>query len=267
MWTRGRARFEGDQIILDGKIARPYVLFQEPEQHERLLMDLAELRLLGSIADNRILNKRMKNPALARDFVRRHGLIWHRPQRDGDDCQESWHSWLLEGYKLSLTIALYARLREVITADSRERVRVSLNNLRATLRNIRDVRNAEGRIPEDDHELLEDVSILIAQQITEGLEGCTPTILAACSLERGGAKVGPAGDFRSRINPSDLLAVAYNELVTLIEVKAEFRECVGCGRFWRFNPDIHHRNRRYCEDACYERTRKREDRAKKRSSL
>ena len=56
--------------------------------------------------------------------------------------------------------------------------------------------------------------------------------------------------------------MAYNELVTLIEMKAEFRECIGCGKFYRFNPEIYHRNRRYCEDACYERTRKSEARGK-----
>jgi hypothetical protein len=52
----------------------------------------------------------------------------------------------------------------------------------------------------------------------------------------------------------------------LIEMKAEFRECIGCRKFYRFDPDIHHRDRRYCEEACYERTRKRDERAKKRKS-
>jgi hypothetical protein len=260
-WTRGVARIEGDNIILDGKKARPYALFEEPEQHERLLMDLAELRLLGSIVNERIVNKRVSNRAVAKDFARRHGLLWHRSQRDGGDCQESWQSWLVEGYELSLTIALYEGLREAIATESTKK-------LRAFLRNTRDVGNAYGTIPADEEALLEHVSILLAEQITKGLEGCSPTLLAACSLERApGEKEGPPGDFRASINPSNLVAVGYNELVALIEMKAEFRECKGCGRFWRFNPDIHHRNRRFCEGACYDRTRKREDRAKKRSSL
>lgn len=259
MWTRGLARIEGDNIILDGKKACPYALFVEPDQHERLLMDLAELRLLGSIVNERIVNKRVRKPALAIDFARRHGLLWHRPQRDGDDCQESWRSWLVAGYKLSLTVALYARLREAIITESTE-------NLKASLQNTRDVGNAYGVIPADDATLLEHVSILLAERITEGLEGCSPTLLAACSLESApGVKEGPPGDFRASINPSNLVAVAYNELVTLMEMKVEFRECIACGKFWRFNPDIHHSNRRYCEDACYERTRKAEVRAKKRS--
>jgi hypothetical protein len=258
MWTRGLARIEGDNIILDGKKARPYALFVEPDQHEGLLMDLAELRLLGSIVNQRIVNKRVMKPGLARDFARRHGLLWHQPSKDGDDCQESWKRWLVAGYELSLTIALYARLREAITTES-------TSNLRASLQNTRDVGNAFGIIPADDETLLEHVSMLLAERITKGLEGCSPTLLAACSLERtSGEKEGPPGDFRASINPSNLVAVAYNELVTFIEMKAEFRECIGCGRFWRFNPDIHHKNRRYCEDLCYERTRKAEDRAKKR---
>jgi hypothetical protein len=261
MWTRGLARIKGDQIILDGKKARPYALFEKPEQHEILLMDLAELRLLGSIVNQRIVNKRVRKPALAIAFAWRHGLLSHQPQRDRGDCQESWQSWLVAGYKLSLTIALYARLREAIATESTA-------NLRASLQSTRDVGNASRTIPADDQALLEHASILLAERITEGLEGCSPTLLAACSLERTpGEKEGPPGDFRASINPSNLVAVAYSELVTLIEMKAEFRECIGCGKFFRLNPDIHHRDRRYCEDACYERTRKSEARAKKRSSL
>ena len=261
MWTRGVARIEGGQIILDGKKARPYALFEGPEQHERLLMDLAELRLLGSIVNQRIVNKRVRNPALAKDFARWHGLLWHQPQRDSGDCQESWQSWLVAGYELSLTIALYERLREAITTDSTV-------NLRAFLQNTRDVGNAYGSMPADDETLLEHVSILLAERVTEGLEGCSTTLLAACDLERApGEKEGPPGDFRASINPSNLLAVAYYELVALIEMKAEFRECIGCRKFYRFDPDVHHRDRRYCEEACYERTRKANERAKKHSSL
>jgi hypothetical protein len=79
----------------------------------------------------------------------------------------------------------------------------------------------------------------------------------------GGRKEGPAGDFRTSINPSNLVAVAYYELVTQIESNAWFKECVGCGLHFRLDPRIHHRNRAYCTDACYERTRKRKERAKK----
>jgi hypothetical protein len=262
-WTKGLARLEGNQIVLNGQRSQVYALFEEPKQHERLLMDLAELRNLGVIVNGRIQNKRVKKPSLAKDFARRHGLLWHQPEDGSSDCRESWQSWVVAGYKLSLTIALYARLREAITTESVE----SIEKLEAFLLTTRDVGNAAGMMPAGDEDLLEHASILLARRITEGLVGCTPTLLAACSLERGGKKVGPAGDFRARINPSNLVAVAYNELVTLTEMKAEFRECVGCGRFFRLNPEIHHRDRTYCDDACYDRTRKREDRAKKRSSL
>jgi hypothetical protein len=259
-WTSGPAHIKGDKIILDAKNARPYVLFENPSQHERLLMDLAELRLLGSIVNQRNVNKQVRNSGLAKAFARRHGLLWHNPQKDGDECEESWQSWLVAGYELSLTIALYARLREAITTGSTQK-------LRASLQNTRDVGNAYGSIPADDEALLVHVSILLAERITKGLEGCSPVLLAACSLERpSGRSEGPPGDFRASINPSNLLAVAYNELVTLIETKAEFRECVGCGKYYRFDPTIHHRDRRYCEEACYERTRKSKERARKRSS-
>ena len=263
MWAKGLADITGDEIVLSRKRSQPYPLFEEPEQNERLLMDLAELRNLGVIVNGRILNKRMKNPLLAKDFVRRHGLLWHRPEEGSDECRESWQSWLVAGYKLSLTIGLYAGLKEAITTDSTDRTKP----LRATLRITRDLGNAFGAMPEKDEDLLEHVSILLAKRITEGLEGCTPTILAACSLVRSGEKVGSAGDFRSSINPSNLVAVAYNELVTLIESKAWFKECVGCEKKFRLNLDIHHRDKSYCEDACYERTRKRKQRAEKRAAV
>jgi len=259
MWTRGRARVEGNEIVLDAKKAKPYRLFEDPAQHERLLIDLAELRKLGIVANRRILNKRVRNPSLAKDFARRHGLIWHQPE-EGGDCRETWQSWLVAGYELSLTIALYAELREAITTGPVE-------PLRSFLRTTRDTGNAFGAIPEDNQELLEHVSILLAERITKGLIDCSPTILAACSLEReGGMKEGPAGDFRASINPSSLLAVAYNELAALIESKAWFKECAGCGKLFRLDPNIHHRDRAYCEDACYDRTRKREQRARRRTS-
>jgi hypothetical protein len=222
-------------------------------------MDLAGLRNLGTIADRRVVNKQVKNRPLIEEFARRHGLLWHKT--GGDGSREAWRSWLVEGYKLWRTMALYTGLRTAVTSESTDRT----EPLRAFMRAERDLGNAFGSMPENDEELLEHVSILIAEQISKGLEGCTPTLLAASSLERGkGKKEGPAADFRSSINPSNLVAVAYNELVALIESKAWFKECVGCGELFRMKPGFR-KTRDYCEERCYDTTRKREKRAIKRS--
>lgn len=254
-WTRGLVEIEGNEIVLYAKNAKPYSLFEDPEQHERLLMDLAGLRNLGAIVGGRILNSHIKNQPLAEEFARWHGLLWH--QMGGDDSRETWQSWLVAGYKLSRTIGLYMKLKEAIDMESTE-------SLRSFLRATRDTRNASGRIPDGDRDILEHVSGEIATLVSKGLEGCSPTIIAASSLERGnGKKEGPAGDFRSSIDPSNLVAVAYYELVAQIESKAWFKQCIGCGELFRMKPGFH-RDRAYCEDACYERTRKSEERAKKR---
>jgi hypothetical protein len=252
-WTRGRAQIDGDYIVLEGKRAVEYGLSDSLEQRGRLLMDLAGLCRLGITKDGRIADT---NHAL--DFARRHGLLWHRPKNGGASYREALKSWLCEGHDLTVSIVLYMDLREAITTQSTER-------LRARLRTWRDNAIFWGAMPEEDEELLEGISVRLAERINKGLEGCSPTIVAACSLVReGGKKEGPPGDFRSSINPSNLVAVAYKELVAQIESKARFKECVGCGMLFRLDPSIHHRDRTFCTDACYERTRKRRQRAKKR---
>ncbi len=93
------------------------------------------------------------------------------------------------------------------------------------------------------------------------------TLVAACSSPGGsGEKKVPPELFRSSINPSNLPAVAYYTLSSMIEEKAQFKECVGCGELFRVNLKVQHSDRNYCDDACYDRTCKRKQRAKKRKS-
>jgi hypothetical protein len=247
---------------LEGKKAAPYALFDKQVRPDQLVTDLAKLSGLGPISGE--VRFRVVDPQPAMDFVKRHGLLWHRPQEGSDSCRESLRSWLFEGHEMFITIKLYVELRKAITTRSTE-------GLKSCLRGLRDVRGRWGdtllwgSMPREDEQLLEESSILLAERITKGLEGCAPTMVAACSLPRtDGEKEGPVGDFRSSINPSNLVAVAYYTLSTLIESKAWFKECAGCGELFRLNPKIHHRDRTYCDDDCYDRTRKRRQRKKKR---
>ena len=255
-WTRGRAQIDGDYIVLEGKRAVEYGLSDSLEQRGRLLLDLAGLCRLGITQDGRIADTRY-----ALDFAKRHGLLWHSPKNGEASCRESLKDWLSEGHSLTINLIMYMDLREAIVTHSTDR-------LRARLRTWRDHNLFWGAMPEDDEELLEGISVRLAERINKGLEGCSPTIIAACSLVRkGGKKEGPLGDFRSGINPSNLVAVAYYELVAQVESKAWFKECVGCGMLFRLDPSIHHRDKAYCTDACYERTRKRRQRARNRKPL
>jgi hypothetical protein len=221
VWVRGPAHIDGDEIVLNVEEARPFDAF-EPEHYQTLLPDLAALH-----------DPKLQDPVA---FVRRHGLLWHGPNEvDKGECRESLRDWSIEGLELHITILLYVALNEGIDAHSGEPVR-------RFLRSLRDIGVVWGRLPDDEGECLESASIHLAERITRVLEGCNQTFVAACSLVRDGKKVGPAGDFRFSIDPPNLVGAAYNELASLIVTRAEFRECVGCGRL--FQPDhgrqIHH---------------------------
>jgi hypothetical protein len=89
------------------------------------------------------------------------------------------------------------------------------------------------KIPDDKDELLDYASVQLAEMITRGLADCKETFVAACGLMRDGKKLGPAGDFRRVIEPSDLVGAAYKHLATMIVRKEEFRVCKGCGRWFQ----------------------------------
>lgn len=151
----------------------------------------------------------------------------------------------------------YVELRKAMTTDSTE-------DLESHLRGVRDdgvLWGSWGSMSKIS--LCEGASSMIAQRICRGLEGCVSTVVAACSLPRGsGEKKIPPGVFRSSINPSNHLAVAYYTLSSMIEEKAQFKECVGCGELFRLDLKVQHSDRTYCDYACYDRTRKRKQRAK-----
>jgi ribosomal protein S27AE len=105
----------------------------------------------------------------------------------------------------------------------------------------------------------EGMSILLGERINAGLQGSKQTFVAACSLNRDGEKVGKAGDYRYSVDPSNLVAAAYYEFASLVVTKRRFRYCAGCGHYFV----AHHGNRIYCDERCWERTRKRKQRARK----
>jgi ribosomal protein S27AE len=113
-------------------------------------------------------------------------------------------------------------------------------------------------MPQDPEELLNGLSIILAERINNGMAGCQQTFLAACGLERDGVRVGPPGDFRYSVDATSLLAAAYSQLASLIVTKARFKGCPGCGQVFR----AEHGNRMYCTSTCSDRARKRKQRAR-----
>lgn len=246
VWARGTAFEDGGDIVLRRENAEDYA-FYEQDRLERLLLDLAGLRNMGSLADPSQLNP---GPALA--FARRHGLLWHGPEQlEEGDCRESLASWFFESEELAISIALYMSVRECVGAGSTK-------PLRQYLQLQRDLGVFWGIMPKDSEELLKGMSIILAERVNNGMKGCQQTFLAACGLMRDGAEVGPAGDFRYSVDPANLVAAAYHEFAALMVTKARFKGCPGCGQVFR----AEHGNRTYCSEGCSDRTRKRRQRAK-----
>lgn len=246
IWSRGSAFVDGGDIVLRREDAEDYAFFEE-DRLEELLLNVVGLRHMGSLSDPSELDPQ---PALS--FVRRHGLLWHGPEQLArGECREPLSSWYFQGEEFMLSVAIYMTIRDSLDTDSTA-------PLREYLRLQRDYGIFWGAMPTDPQELLEGLSIILAERINGGMENCNQTFLAACGLQRDGIKVGPAGDFRYSVNPGNLVAAANNQLASLIVTKKRFKECKGCGQVFQ----VEHGNRSYCTDACSERTRKRRQRAK-----
>ena len=104
---------DGSDIVLRREDAEDYAFFEE-DRLDKLVLDVAGLRNIGTLADPERLDPR---PALA--FVRRHGLLWHGPEQlASGECREPLRSLYLEGEELTLSTALYMLLRESLNTSS-----------------------------------------------------------------------------------------------------------------------------------------------------
>ena len=256
MWVRGRARIDGDDIVLYGGTAEPYEI-PRLEHGASLLFDLGGLGKLGEIVDSgedsktRLIDAvRLKDTGRALEFVEAHGLLWHGPRQVGKgEVRESLRKWLFAGLDVSINLATYASIRRSQEEDSAEAVRSYLRAQRdgGFFKRI--------AMPDDDDDLLEWASIQLAERISRGMAGGAPTLTAACSLSRDGVKVGGAGDFRFGYEPNSLIGAANYQLALLVSRKKLVRECAECGEMF-LPTDPRQREHKKCGD----RRRKRESR-------
>jgi len=236
-WTRGPAHVSGNEIVLDEKAAETF-LIDESEDRQRLLSDLIALREC--------------KPEDTIGFVARHGMLWHGPEDIGSGaCRESLAEWRADITHLWVTAGLYWTMKlseEVGTAKP----------ARDYLRDLRALNFFRAPIPDNDQACLETISVLLAERITRGMEGCSWTLVAACTLSREGAKEGDATDFLMGEDPPNLISAAYAQFASLVASKASIKKCNGCGVL--FTPE--HGSRRYCSKRCGDRSRKARQRAK-----
>jgi hypothetical protein len=110
--------------------------------------------------------------------------------------------WFFAGQDLSIGTAMYLELRWSLNEGSPE-------PMRSYLRTLRDGQ-IFGHIPLPDayDDLLEYASIQLAENITQGMAECVPTLSAACGLLEDGEKIGGAGDLRFGNEPRSLVGAA-----------------------------------------------------------
>jgi len=220
-WARGPARIEGDDIVLDESRAEEYYLFEPTD----LMFDLADLAADPANPDPR--------GALA--FVRRYGLLWHGKEALGSgECREPLGDWWRESYVLAVTADLYVRLKESARSGSAESLRAGPVDYAAF---------EDMGVTEEDDDLIEVSSLLLAETISARLKGCDLGISSSLGLD-----VQPRGPltFLLTQNPPDLLTAAYAQLAMAMVSRAPMQECPGCGRM--FIPESG--KQKYCTKSC-----------------
>jgi len=231
-WVRGPAKIVGNEIVLDEGRAEEYYIHEPTD----LLPDLAGLA--------EFLDSRSKGERLAVAFARRHGLLWHGPDKVGTgECREQLREWLHAAINIRVTALLYVRLVDSIESGSVRPLRDLQKELEW------DWTTAFKDKPTTDLEYLSYASVVVAQMVNEGLDGCSHMIAAACAImdpEGQGAPLGEPGVFMLDVRPRTLEAAAYVHFSQQIEHQTPLSECPGCGR--PFLPKS--RKQRYCSESC-----------------
>ncbi len=255
-WVRGKARIDGDEIVLEGSTAERYAAF-DPEHATRLLFDLGNLAKLGAIDEGTktLRDAKIVDKQRAREFAETHGLLWHGPQRVGrGEVRESLHDWFINGLYLSFGTATYSAIRRSQDQDSAEPVR-------SYLRTLRDVGwFYRLSFPDGDNDLLEWASVQLAELISRGMADCTPTFSTAPVLKKNGEEVRGIREFRFGNEPGSLVGAANYQLASLVSRKKIVRYCEECGEM--FIPDDP--RQRYHKN-CGARKRQRESRQKRKA--
>jgi len=141
---------------------------------------------------------------------------------------------------MTLTLELLTDLRKSIRQDNADPLRRLLN----TYADIID----EAPIDAGDQDLMDDVSINLAEVISEKLQNCRMGLTSSVDLDTD--PKGP-GIFLILSSPPDLLSAAYVHLAQFMADRAPMEERPGCGRV--FIPRSG--KQKYCNKTCAGTTR------------
>ncbi len=217
-WARGPARVEDDHVILDEGRATSYYLF---ESHDRLFA------LLDVYSPDRL------DPNDVVGFVRRYGLLYHGAKDiDSGQCREPLARWRDDLASLNMVAHMYVELVESRKSGLTPRMRETFSFV------------ATPDYPDPtEQECFEAVSVFLAEQITEGMQGTKAGLVSTVGLDV--EPRDPATFLLSQL-PPNLVAAAYSEFAFLISNKAQILTCPGCGRL--FAPKSG--KQKYCTQSC-----------------
>lgn len=156
------------------------------------------------------------------------------------ECRESLENWRHEALWMTFTLELLTDLRKSIRQDSAD-------PLRRTLEEYAEVFE-ESPVDVGDQELMDDVSLFLAELISTKLQDCRMGLTSSVDLN---TDVRGPGIFFLLNKPPDLLSAAYVHLAQFMANRAPMEECPGCGRV--FIPRSG--KQKYCRKSCASTTR------------
>lgn|GEM_PF-6930225 len=225
MWLRGKARHEAGYIILEEP--KEYSLYDNTET----VFDLADIEdVNGCVA-----------------FADRYGLLTHGSL--DDELREPVTEWLQHAKMMWTVLRLSWHYRQACNGSEE-----SLQTL-TDVASPQLVRPAFENEATNTFEMMAQTNIAIAAYINQGMDGTQQRISADAEWD------DPIeGGFRFIIAPPTLLALAYQQLGTLLMRGVEMRRCLHCDSI--FVP-VDSRQR-YCSPECSGRARYKRFAARKR---
>lgn len=194
-------------MVLDTSRSETYFMY-EPTN---LVFDLLDV------------HKQSLDPRSVTGFVRRHGLLFHgAPDLSSSTVKEPLSQWRESLGQFNIVARLYMELKDSEDEGPTELMRESFRVLRS---------NTDPPEGEEvsDQELLETMSVLFAEWVTEGMKGTGAGLSSSCWLD-----VSPKSPttFLLLQIPENLLTAAYSQFAHLVSDKAPILSCPGCGRLF-----------------------------------
>lgn len=222
-WLKGRARFEGGEIVLDSRTITEYQPFAD------------------KVTDYPYELAAIAEPGEAVTFARRFGLLRFGP--GAEQLREPWAEWERAALQVRAILRLGVDLGDAVRGDSE-----AIASLRAQAERWGHLFEARAA---NDEELLSQTSVVVAQLVNEGLDDVGFGVQAEVGLKLADDTEGRPGRFTMSPRSPNLLGLIYYALALALVSRIPGRECEGCGRIF----PVRDPRQRYHDPQCAQRTR------------